>query len=74
MWQPQTFAMALLAACAFGVVGIALMMIGFKAFDVITPKIDIQKELAEHHNMAVAIVIASVILGIAVLLHAVLAA
>jgi putative membrane protein len=74
MWQPQTFGMAVLAACAFGIVGIVLMMIGFKAFDIITPKIDIQKELAEHHNLAVAIVIASVVLGIAVLLHAVLAA
>jgi len=74
MWQPQTFGMALLAAAAFGVVGIFLMMLGFKAFDIITPRIDIQKELAEHHNLAVSIVIAAVILGISILLHAVLAA
>ena len=74
MWQPQTFSMALTGACAFGILGIALMIVGFKAFDWITPKINIQKELAENHNMAVAIVIASIILGIAILLHAVLAA
>jgi putative membrane protein len=74
MWQPQTFVTAVLAVCLFGLVGIALMVVGFKAFDIITPRIDIQKELAEHHNLAVAIVIASVVLGIAVLLHAVLAA
>jgi uncharacterized membrane protein YjfL (UPF0719 family) len=74
MWQPQTFTMALTGACAFGILGIALMIVGFKAFDWITPKINIQKELAENHNMAVAIVIASIILGIAILLHAVLAA
>jgi putative membrane protein len=74
MWQPQTFTMALLAAAAFGIVGIVLMMLGFKAFHYMTPRIDIQKELAEHHNMAVALVISSILLGIAILLHAVLAA
>jgi uncharacterized membrane protein YjfL (UPF0719 family) len=74
MWQPQTFPQAMLAACAFGLIGIGLMFVGFKAFDVITPRIDIQKELAERHNLAVAIVISSVVLAIAILLHAVLAA
>lgn len=74
MWQPQTFTMALFAAAAFGIVGIVLMMLGFKAFHYMTPRIDIQKELAEHHNMAVAMVISSILLGIAILLHAVLAA
>ena len=49
----------------FGLVGILLMVIGFKIFDWITPKIDIQKELAEKHNLAVAIVIAAIILGVA---------
>jgi uncharacterized membrane protein YjfL (UPF0719 family) len=73
MWQPQSFAMALLAAMSFGCIGILLMMLGFKAFHFMTPRIDIQKELAENHNMAVAMVIASIVLGIAILLHAVLA-
>jgi uncharacterized membrane protein YjfL (UPF0719 family) len=73
-WQPHDFGTAILAACVFGLIGIALMVVGFKAFDIITPKIDIQKELAENHNLAVAIVIASVILSIAILLHSVLAA
>jgi len=70
----HTIGMQLLATVAFGVLGIFLMMLGFKAFDILTPRIDIQKSLAEHHNVAVAIVIGSVIIGIAILLHAVLAA
>jgi glutathionylspermidine synthase len=70
LWQPQTFQMALLSTISFGIIGIVLMMLGFKAFHFMTPRIDVQKELAEHHNMAVAMVIASITLGIAILLHA----
>jgi len=53
------------AALAFGTVGIIITMLGFKAFDWVTPKIDVQKELAERNNTAVAIVTAAVILGVA---------
>jgi putative membrane protein len=49
----------------FGLLGIALTVVGFKVFDLITPKIDIQRELAEKNNIAVAIVVAAIILGIA---------
>ena len=70
MWQPQSFEMALLSTATFGILGIVLMMLGFKAFHFMTPRIDIQKELAEHHNMAVATVIAAILLGIAIVLHA----
>jgi putative membrane protein len=48
----------------FGLVGIILTVLGFKVFDWITPKLDIQKELAERQNLAVAIVCAAIILGI----------
>ena len=41
-----------------------LAILGFKVFDWITPRIDIQRELAEKHNVAVAIVCAAIILGI----------
>ena len=57
-----------IATIIFGVLGIALMLLGFKAFDWITPKIDLQEELAKNHNIAVAIVIAAVLLGISVIL------
>ncbi len=56
---------ALLNMALFGGVGLALMLVGFKAFDLITPRMDIERELAEKHNIAVAIVIAAVLLGVA---------
>lgn len=48
----------------YGVVGIGLLLLGYYLFDLITPKIDVQKELSEK-NLAVGVVIASLLLGIA---------
>ena len=56
--------MGLVNALAFGFVGIALAILGFKLFDWLSPKVDMEKELAEKSNVAVAIVCAAVILGI----------
>ncbi len=53
-----------LAAAVFGTVGIVLLLLGYWLFDLITPRIDVQKELTEK-NMAVAVVIAALLLGIA---------
>jgi putative membrane protein len=53
-----------ITALIYGVLGIVLVIAGFKFFDWITPKIDIQKELAEKQNVAVAIVSSAVIIGI----------
>jgi uncharacterized membrane protein YjfL (UPF0719 family) len=53
----------------YGVVGIVLTIAGYKIFDWITP-IDVEKELAERQNIAVAIVTAAVILGIALVICA----
>ncbi|HET6248105.1 MAG TPA: DUF350 domain-containing protein [Tepidisphaeraceae bacterium] len=53
-----------LSAIVFGLIGILLMVAGFKAFDWITPQLNIEKELSEKHNLAVAIVMAAAILGI----------
>jgi uncharacterized membrane protein YjfL (UPF0719 family) len=56
----------------FGLVGIVLLLLGYILFDVITPRIDVQKELNDK-NTAVAIVIASLLLGIAyIVAHALL--
>jgi len=57
----------LLAMVVFALVGIVLMVLGFKIFDWVTPKIDLEKELAEKNNIAVAIVTAAVILGVAMI-------
>jgi putative membrane protein len=48
----------------FGLTGIILAVLGFKVFDWITPRMDIQHELAEKHNVAVAIVCGAIILGV----------
>ena len=53
-----------LAAAVFGVVGIVLLLLGYWLFDLITPRIDVQKELCDK-NVAVAIVVAALLLGIA---------
>ncbi len=55
----------------YGALGITLAVAGFKAFDWITPKIDIQRELAEKNNIAVAIVCAAIILGVCYVVAAV---
>jgi putative membrane protein len=65
--------MAMLSAVAFGIIGICLMLLGFKLFDWITPRLDVEKELAENHNIAVAIVIAATILGISIIIARIVA-
>jgi uncharacterized membrane protein YjfL (UPF0719 family) len=60
-----------ITAVVYGLVGIMLVIAGFKFFDWITPKIDIQKELAEKQNIAVAIICSAVILGICYIVAAV---
>lgn len=61
---PETFIPGLFGTLVFGAVGIALAVLGFKVFDWLTPRIDVQKELAEKQNVAVAVVVAAVILGV----------
>jgi len=53
-----------LVAAVYGLIGIVLLIVGYKLFDWITPQIHVQKELYEK-NTAVAIVIAALLLGVA---------
>ena len=53
-----------LSAVVFGLIGIGLLLLGYWLFDLITPRIDVQKELCEK-NLAVAMVVAALLLGIA---------
>ena len=73
VWQPENLLMALLSALCFGLLGIVLMLFGFKLFDWILPKVNVEKELAENHNIAVAIVMGAVVLGVALILAMVIA-
>jgi uncharacterized membrane protein YjfL (UPF0719 family) len=53
----------LLATAAFGILAIFLVIIGFKAFDKLTPRLDFS-ELLNKGNVALAIVVGSFILGL----------
>jgi putative membrane protein len=60
----EHFWSSLAASGIFGLLGIVLLLLGYWLFDLITPRIDVQKELCEK-NLAVAVVIAALLLGIA---------
>jgi putative membrane protein len=64
---------ALFWAVVFGLVGMMLMLLGFKMFDWITPRIELERELAEKGNIAVAIVCAAVIIAMAIVIAAAIA-
>ena len=54
----------ILLAPVYGLMGIALLLTGYWLFDRMTPQVHVQKELCEK-NLAVAIVVAALLLGIA---------
>jgi len=62
-WTLTSIAEAALASMLFGILGIVLLALGFKVFEWITPKLHIEEELAKG-NMAVAVVVASALIGI----------
>ncbi len=53
----------------FGITGIALAIIGFKIFDLLTPG-DLQKEIFENKNMAAAILAGAFIIGVCIVVAA----
>ncbi len=61
---PERFWAGIVGSGVFGLVGIALLLLGYWLFDLITPRIDVQKELSEK-NVAVAVVVGALLLGIA---------
>ena len=61
--ETQALIHALMATAAFGLVGIALMLVGFKAFEFVTRRLDIEKQL-EDRNVAVGVVVAALLLGV----------
>lgn len=61
---PQEFWGGVVATLVYGPIGIVLLLFGYILFDLITPRINFQKELSEK-NVAVGIVIAALLLGVA---------
>ncbi|GEM_PF-1174345 len=69
--QPPALWWELLASVLFGLVGIVLAMVGYKVFEWITP-FSVADELQRNHNIAVAIVVAAIIVGICLMMAAVI--
>ena len=67
IWTANSFEMSLLAAAAFGLLGIALLALGYKVFEWITPKLDVEKKLQEG-NIAVGIMVGALLLAIGVII------
>lgn len=65
-WNPEALGTALFAAAVFGLLGIALLAIGFKVFEWVTPKLHVEEELGKG-NVAVGIVVAAVVLGVSLI-------
>jgi putative membrane protein len=60
---PDFFFTDLVSTVAFGIVAILLIIVGYIAFDKLTPKLDFD-DLLNKGNMALGVVIASFILGL----------
>jgi len=60
---PDYFLGDLVSTCAFGLVAILLIVIGYKVFDRMTPQLDFN-DLIKKGNLAMAIVVGSFILGL----------
>ncbi len=59
----------LLSTATYGLLGIALSVLGYLVFDLITP-FSLGKELVEDKNVAVGIVVAGIIIGISIIIAA----
>jgi putative membrane protein len=61
----------LLEVTLFGIAGIVLLIIGYYVWELVTPY-NLRRELHENKNVAVAIVVAAFILGMAIVIAAAL--
>ncbi|MCX7606083.1 MAG: DUF350 domain-containing protein [Bacteroidia bacterium] len=62
----------IVATFLYGLIGIFLMLLGYKLFDWMTP-FSLSKQLLEEENIAVAIVVAAILIGIALIVMRVMA-
>jgi putative membrane protein len=61
--EPKYIAAALL----FSLIGIVIFVVAFVLLDVFTPKVSVWRELVEKQNMAMAVFLGSVVIGIALI-------
>ena len=62
----QEFGIAVVYATTFGLLGIVLLIVGFKAFERVTPHLNVEKKL-EEGSIAVGIVIGALLLAIGII-------
>jgi uncharacterized membrane protein YjfL (UPF0719 family) len=67
--EPAPLWRLLLDATLFGMAGIVLLIIGYYVWELITPY-NLRREIHENKNVAVAIVVAAFILGMAIVIAA----
>jgi putative membrane protein len=68
-WHAQSLGQAVGNMLLFTAVGIAAAVVGYKIFDKCTPG-DLSKEILENKNVAAAILVAAVILGVCLIVAA----
>jgi putative membrane protein len=68
---PLPLGRAILDATIFGVTGIALLIVGYYIWELVTPY-NLRRELQDNKNLAVAVVAASFIVGMAIVVAAAL--
>lgn len=56
------------SAVIYAFTGMALLLVGYRIFDALTPT-DLQKKIFEEDNVAVAITVGFFMLGVAVVIH-----
>ncbi len=61
---PDNFGANAVSAAVFGIIGIVLLLLGYKVFDWLTPSLHFQEELKKG-NVAVAIVVSVLLAAIA---------
>ncbi len=61
---------SIISAVAFSFIGILTFIVGFFIIDVITPKVQVGKEIVEKQNVAVAIMLGAAAIGIAQIIAA----
>lgn len=67
--QPLPMWRLLIDVCIFGIVGVVLLIVGYYVWELVTPY-NVRKELEENKNVAVAIVVAAFIVGMAIVIAA----
>ena len=68
-WHPATLVQALLSTAVFSLAGTALAIVGYKIFDLCTPG-DVHEEIIKNRNVAAAVLGASIILGVCIVVAA----